>query len=437
MADPTPRTPGWTRSLAVYLQPRVLAILFLGFSSGLPLLLTASTLAAWLTEANVSLAAIGAFALVGIPYSLKFLWAPLVDHLPIPWLDRRLGRRRSWALVTQAALMAAIVGLGLSQPASTPGLTAFFAVLIAFCSATQDIVIDAFRVELLEERQQGAGAAMVVLGYRLGMLFAGAGSLMLASVISWPVVYMLMAVAIAVGSVTVLLCPEPIERRPPRGGEQGVRGWIERALIAPFADFIKKPAWLWILAFIALYKVGDALAGVMAMPFYLDIGFSKPEIAGVSKVFGLVATIIGGLVGGVLVSRMSVIPSLLVCGVLQMVSNLMFVFLAWAGHDLGALTLTIAVENVASGMGTAAFVAFLSGLCSVQHTATQYALLSSLSSVGRTVLASPGGWLAQQISWMGFFAFTTVAALPGLVLLLYLMRRLRRGGPDGDAPALA
>ncbi|MDX9723200.1 MAG: AmpG family muropeptide MFS transporter [Myxococcota bacterium] len=435
MSNPTPQ---WRQSLAVYAQARMLLVLILGFSSGLPLALTLSTLNAWLTEDGISLTAIGLFSMVGLPYAFKFVWAPLIDHLRIPILTQRLGRRRSWAIFSQLGLMLAIVGLGQSNPAQFPLLTAACALAVAFFSASQDIVIDALRVELLSEREQGAGAATIVLGYRLGMLVSGAGALVLASYLSWSLVFSLMAAFVLLGMGAALWCKEPADtslvpeepleetRRP--SPFSGVLTWLRRAVVDPFAEFSTRRSWLLVLLFIAAYKLGDSLAGVMSMPFYLQLGFSKTEIAGVTKVFGLIATLAGGVVGGVLVTRFGIWKSLLLCGILQAVSNLLFAVQAQLGHHLGMLTVTIAFENAASGMGAAAFVAYLSGLCNLRFTATQYALLSSLAATGRTLMASPGGWLAEQMSWQSFFVLTTFAALPGLLLLLYL--RPKEGAPE-------
>ena len=413
---------GWLESVRVYSNRRVLSILFLGFSSGLPLALTFGTLSLWLAEAGVSKTNIGLFALAGTPYTFKFLWAPLVDRMPLPFLTRRLGRRRSWALVTQVFLMAAIFSLGATDPSSNAYFTALLALMVAFCSATQDIVIDAYRVEILEENQYGAGAAMIVLGYRIGMLVSGAGALYLASFFGWFAAYAFMGCLVMVGMVTVLLNPEPINSSPLQR-EDGLVAWIRDAVIAPFSEFMGRKGWLLILLFILLYKFGDALAGVMSNPFYLELGFSKIDIANISKAFGLAATVIGGIIGGMLVSRMGIVKSLVVCGLLQMFSNLMFVYLAMKGHSLAVLTMTIAIENLSGGMGTAAFVGYLSGLCNVAYTATQYALLSSFMAFGRTLLSSTGGWFADQLSWVSFFLLTTAAAIPGLLLLAWMARR--------------
>jgi len=438
----------WLGSCAVYADRRVLALILFGFSSGLPLALTFGTLSLWLAEVGISKTTIGLFALMGAPYTFKFLWAPLVDQMPVPYLTRRLGRRRSWAIVTQLALMVTIAGLGATKPAAHAGITAVFALMVAFWSATQDIVIDAYRVEILEERQFGAGAATIVLGYRIGMLVSGAGALYLATYVGWSVTYGLMAAFMTVGIVAVLLNPEPKvqknaesvqqERRlaahleangRPLGKKAQALAWIHGAVISPFAEFASRRGWLVILLFILLYKLGDALAGVMGNPFYLELGFTKIQIASISKAFGLAATIIGGVIGGIIVNRAGILGSLFVCGILQMLSNLMFAVLAMVGNDSGMLSLTIAVENLSGGMATAAFVAYLSSLCNLAYTATQYALLTSFMAFGRALLSSSGGWLADHMGWISFFIVTTAAALPGLLLLVWITRRFRGFAP--------
>ncbi len=424
----------WTEAAAVYRDKRILVILFLGFSSGLPLLLTFSTLSIWLKELGVSKTAIGLFALVGTPYTLKFLWAPLVDHLRVPFLTARLGPRRSWAILTQLALMAALVGLGSTDPLEDLRLTAILALVVTFCSASQDIVIDAYRVEILEESQYGAGAATIVFGYRMGMLTSGAGSLYLASFMDWSAVYAVMGALVTVGIATILLSPEPKRGGAPepgtgpppgRSGWAEAAAWMRTAVIDPFADFMNRRGWVLILIFVIFYKLGDTMAGAMANPFYLELNFTKIEIANVSKLFGLAATLAGGFIGGVLVNRVGILRGLLICGVLQMLSNLMFAIQAAVGHNVPMLALTIGIENVTGGMGTAAFVAYLSGLCSARYTATQYALLSALMSLPRTMLSASAGWLADHLDWVTFFLVTTAAALPGLLLLWRLMRRER------------
>ena len=424
----------WGEAARVYLDRRVIAVLFLGFSSGLPLLLVFSTLSLWLKDEGISNTMIGLFALVRTPYTFKFLWAPLVDRVPLPVLSALLGRRRAWAVTTQVALMAAILGLASTSPALDPAMTALFAIIVAFTSASQDIVIDAYRIEILEERQQGAGAAMIVNGYRFGMLAAGAGAISLADVLSWSQVYAVMAGLVLVGVATVLLSPEPrepaaAEAGAPPAGLSAAAGWLYGAVVAPFAQFMRRDGWVFILLFIMLYKLGDAYLGVMANPFYVEMGFTKQEIAAVSKVFGLGATIVGGLIGGAIVYRHGIRRALLVGGVLMAASNLVFAAQAAVGHSVPMLMVTIAVENLTGGMGTAAFVAYLSSLCDVAYTATQYALLSSFMAFARDVLSASSGWLADQVDWVAFFLISTALAVPGLVLLVWMMRRFPAAEP--------
>lgn len=422
----------WLGGVALYFEPRVLAILFLGFSSGLPLALTGSTLQAWLTEEGVSLTSIGLFAAVGLPYTLKFLWAPLIDAVAIPGLSARLGRRRAWLLASQLFLMLAIVGLGATTPGRDPVPTVLLAFLVAFCSATQDIVIDAFRIESLEESKQAAGMADYVAGYRVAILVSAAGALELTSAFQragqtgttpWFGTYAIMAGLMLVGVVTVLMSREPSIAAPTATGSLHTRfGAVVRD---PFADFIRRPGWLLILLFVVFFKFGDALAGNMTAAFVLrGVGFEKTEYARVVKVFGFAAVLIGGFVGGYVYRVAGTVRSLWVAGVAQMVSNLLFVWQARVGRELSALMVTIGVENLAGGLGSVIFVAYLSGLCRNRaYTATQYALLSALAAVGRTLLATSGGWFAEKLGWAPFFLLTTAAALPGLGLLWWLTRR--------------
>ena len=431
----------WLAAAAVYRHPRVVAILFLGFSSGLPLALTGQTLSLWLKDEGLSLTAIGLFAAGGTPYALKFLWAPVMDKARLPVLTALLGRRRSWLIAAQAALIAATLALGFSDPAANVGLAAVLALAVAFASASQDVVIDAYRVEILEEHQFAAGAAAIVFGYRVGMLVSGAGALYLASAVAWPVVYAAMAALILVGVATALLNPEPAARatpdslareaeveawlaaRPGLSGRAGAAlGWLYVAVVCPFAEFMARPAWIAILLFVVFYKFGDSLAGVMTYPFLDDVGFTKIDIANVAKVFGFAATLAGLALGGALMAGMGLYRSLWICGVLQLASNLMFAVQAAAGADLALLAVTIGLENLAGGMGTAVFVAYLSSLCNVAYTATQYALLSSFMVTARTWLSSSGGALAEWLDWIGFFVLTTGAAVPGLILLWWLGR---------------
>lgn len=421
----------WLAASAVYLEPRVVAMLFLGFSSGLPLGLTGQTLSVWLKEEGVSLTTIGLFALVGLPYVLKFLWAPLIDAVRIPFLTRRLGRRRGWLILTQAALMAAVVVLGVSDPATRPALAAVLALIVAFFSASQDIVVDAFRVESLEESQFAAGMANYVAGYRVAMLAATAGAFELASLLQgsgypgatgWALTYAAMAALVLVGVVAVLLSPEPAAPLG-IGADKPFAQRFADAVIDPFADFMARPGWLAILLFVMLFKFGDAFAGVMTAPFVLDIGFDKTDYGRVVKVFGFAATLIGGFAGGYVYRVAGPVRSLWLAGLVQMASNLMFVWQAMVGAEMGLLFATIGIENLAGGLGTVIFVAYLSGLCrDRRYTATQYALLSALSAVGRTVLSASAGWFAEQIGWAPFFVLTTAAALPGLALLWWIAR---------------
>ncbi len=416
----------WRAAAAVYLERRLLIVFAMGFASGLPLALSAGTLAIWLTEAGVTLTAIGLFAAVGTPYSVKFFWAPLIDRVPLPLLGRLLGRRRSWLVVIVLLLMAGIAGLGLTRPAEAPLVTAAFALLVAFLSASQDIVIDAYRIEILAPEQQGAGAAATQAGYRVGMIASGAGALYLAdSGLDWSLVYVVMAALLIGALIVALAAPEPTaEPRPPAGG---LAAQVKDMVASPFAEFFRRngaQAALLILVFILLYKLGDAFAGVMANPFYVQIGFSKSEIATVSKVFGIAATLAGVFVGGLIVARLGVLWSLFGCGVVQMLSNLMFAAQAAIGPDVGFLTLTIGIENLSGGMGSAAFVAYLSLLCNTTHTGTQYALFSSFMAVGRTWLSSSSGWVADQTDWVSFFVISTVIALPGLVMAVWMVTHL-------------
>ena len=413
----------------------MLAILVMGFASGLPLALTGATLAVWMRQDGLSLTAIGLFALVGLAYNVKFLWAPLLDQVRLPWLGSRMGRRRSWTLFVQAALFAAILVLAGSDPAGAPLATAIAAVTVAFLSASQDVVIDAFRVELLDEREQGAGAAATQVGYRLGMVASGAGALYLAEFFGWAVAYSGMALLLLPAMAVVWATPEP-SVSPGRAGAQAPAQWLRAAFLDPLVDLARRAHWVPILVFILLFKLGDALAGVMTSAFYVDMGVSQIEIANVSKVFGVAATIAGVLAGGAIVYRLGVMRALLVTGVLQMLSNLMFAAQALVGHSVPMLMVTIGVENLTGGMGSAAFVAYLSSLCSLAYTATQYALLSSLAAVARTTLSAAGGALAQGLGWIPFFAASTVAAIPGLLLLLWLTPRAA-GAPGEATPSKA
>jgi len=415
----------WKRSLATYADRRVLLILPLGIASGLPLLLTFSTLSAWLATAGVSRSAIGAFALVGTPYAFKFIWSPLIDRLPPPI---PLGRRRGWGITIQLGLVVAIMRLGYCDPKRDLPLIGALAVLVAFLSASQDIVIDAYRVEILQEDQQGPGAGMIQTGYRIGMLIAGAGALIIAESAGWFAAYATMAGLIGLAMLVFLLAPEPlvqveIATTGPRRKLEALEQWLATAVTGPFADFMRRPLWAAILIFVLGYKLGEALAGVMAMPLYVSLGFSLGQIAAVSKLVGFFATVTGALAGGVITTRLGVLRALILCGVLQSLGNLFYVLQAIGGHRLDYLALCVAAENLTGAMAGAALVAYLSDLCSPDFTATQYALLSSLAAVGRTMVASSGGVLADQLGWVRFFLLTTVVTIPALLLLTWIGRR--------------
>lgn len=424
--------------LAVYRNPRILAIFFLGFSSGLPLALTASTLSVWLTESKINMTTIGLFAAVATPYALKFLWSPLIDGISFPILSRLLGRRRGWLIAMQLALIASIAFLGLASPAVNPFLTALMALMVAVFSASQDIVIDAYRVEILQPEQQGAGAAAVVFGYRIGMIVSSAGALHLASHVSWLMTYWIMAALICIGIVTVLLSPEPASDKwsvaSDKKNKVSLATWLQGHVVAPFADFMQRPHWLAILLFILLYKLADAFMGGMTNPFLIQIGFSKEQIANIVKFYGLIATILGSFIGGAMVFRLGTIRSLWICGIAHGLTNLMFVWLAKTGADTSLLALSITCENISGGMGTAAFVAFISELITdTRFTATQYALLSSFASFGRTWLATPAGWFADKLGWPAFFTLAAALALPGLAILWLLGNRLTLQPNHADA----
>ena len=406
----------WRDAIAVYSDRRLLVILLMGFSSGLPLLLTLSTLSFWLSKLGVNRTSIGLFASVGLPYSLKFLWAPFLDQIRPPFL----GRRRGWALVIQLCLAASIVALGYTDPAHDPWWTAVAAMVVAVFSASQDIVIDAYRIEILPEEEQGAGAAATQIGYRFGLLAAGAGALALSDFVAWHWVFIMLAALVGVGMVAFLIAVEP--NVPAATRHKDFATWIADSVIAPLADFIGRRGWVVILLFVLCYKVGEAISGTMATPFYVELKFTGVEIAAVSKVFGIIATLAGTLFGGLVVARFGIMRALLLGGLLQALGILLFAVLAMKGHDMAWLTIAIGGDNFVSGLGSAAFVAYLSALCNVAFTATQYALLTSFMAVGRTLLSSGSGWLATELGWTNFFIVSTGLAIPGLILLVWLMR---------------
>src|SRR5580698_4143559 len=440
-ANPEPkRGPGrtnWRQTLAAYTEPRVLQVLALGFSSGLPLLLTYSTLSAWLSTVGVRRAAIGAFALVGTPYAFKFVWAPVMDRVPPPL---PLGRRRGWGVTIQILLIVAILCLGSSDPKHNLPRMAALALVVAFLSASQDVVIDAWRVESTNADQLAAGASMTQAGYRIGMLVSGAGSLLIANYAGWFAAYATMAALVAAGLVVFLLAPEPkVPAETSRAVESGwdaVRQALSRAVISPFRDFMQRPLWPVILIAIFGYKLGEAMAGVMSTPLYISLRFTLPEIAAASKVFGFFSIVAGVMLGGVVTTRYGILRSLILCGILQSAGNLFFVLQAVGGHHIGYLALCVTAENITGGMAGTALITYISSLCSPAFTATatQYALLSSITLLGRTFVASSGGWLSEKMGWPWFFVMTSVVGLPALLLFPLVARRndLNEGVPALD-----
>jgi PAT family beta-lactamase induction signal transducer AmpG len=427
--------PSFLDALAVYFRPRVLIILFLGFSSGLPLALSGATLLVWMRESGVDLGTIGLFALVGTPYTVKFLWAPLTDALDVPLLGRWLGRRRGWLVFTQILLMAAIVFLGSTDPASAPGMVALGALLVATASATQDIVVDAFRVESLPENEQAAGMASYVAAYRIGMLASTAGALFMVSGFqaygferqaAWHWGYVVMAVLVLIGTATALVATEPERSRTAEAAHahQNRFARVAEAAAGAFKDFLGHELAFAMLAFVVLFKFTDALSGAMTAPFVIDLGFSRNEYAAIVKGVGLAALLAGGFAGGFVARALPLAPSLWVGAILQAAANLTFSWLAVAGHNATVLAIAITVENFTSAIGTVMFVAYLSALCqNPLHTATQYALLTALAAVGRTYLSSGAGFIAESTGWTWFFVICALAGLPSLLLLAWLQHK--------------
>lgn len=384
-----------------------MAITFLmGFSCGLPLLLTISLLQAWMKEEGIDLSVIGMMSLVGIPYTLKFFWAPVLDRITLPFL----GRRRGWLLLTQLFLMAAIAWLGFTDPKPNPLLVIFSAFLVTFFSASQDIVVDAYRRETLTDSELGLGSSLYVNGYRVGMLLASGGGLILADHFRFSTVYLIMASCMIPGILTTLFSPEPDQ-------PFGTPKTMAEAVVEPLREYFRRKGALWILLFILFYKIGDSMASAMTIPFYLDVGFSKTEIGTVVKLFGFWTTIAGSLAGGLWMIRLGIIRSLWIFGVLQAVSTAGFIILTTTGPSVPVLSAVIAFENFSSGMGTSAFTAFMASITHKRFTATQYALLSSLMGIPRVMLSAPTGFLVEFLGWNLYFTACVIAAIPGLLLL--------------------
>ncbi len=393
----------WSRRLAVMLP--------LGFASGLPLALTAGTLQAWLTMEGVDLATIGLFTLIGLPYTVKFLWAPVIDRLVPPWL----GRRRGWMVITQLCVAGGLVAMACVNPRIQPEVLAAVALLVAFCSASLDIVLDAYRTDTLLPAERGFGAAVWVNGYRLALLIAGAGALLLADRIGWPATYILMAGILFAGIAVIFVSPEPQLYAPPPTR-------LAEAVGAPLKEFFSRPHALGLLAVVVLYKLGDAFASALQTTFFISgLGFTATAVGSVKGV-GIAATLIGALAGGVIMTHTTLLRALLLFGGLQAVSNLGFAVLAWAGNNSLFLFATVVIENVTGGMGTAAFVAFVMSLCNHRYTATQFALLSSVEALGRVFSGKPSAELVALVGWGNFFLLTFLIALPGLGAV-WLVRR--------------
>jgi len=391
----------------VIFSRRMLVSFIMGFACGLPLLLTSGVLQAWMKDAGIDLTMIGLIALVGLPYTLKFLWAPVFDRFTVALL----GRRRGWLLISQTGLMAAIAGLGFADPARNPLVMVVAALLVTFFSASQDIVVDAYRREDLADEELGLGSSFYINGYKLGMLLASGGGLIIADFLSFTAAYLIMAACMLPGLITTLLTPEPpLAHGAPKS--------LREAIVDPLAEYFSRENAILILAFILLYKIGDTMASAITTPFYLDMGFSKTEIGAVVKLFGFWATIAGSLIGGLLMLRLGINRSLWIFGILQALSTAGFAVLARVGYSLPALSGVIAFENLTGGMGTAAYAAFMASITNKKFTATQYALLSSLMGVPRVLASAPTGFFAKRMGWESFFIFCVVIALPGILLLL-------------------
>jgi PAT family beta-lactamase induction signal transducer AmpG len=418
-------TPVKTSPLRIFGQPKMAVLLFLGFSSGLPFYLTSKTLQAWMTTAKVDLATIGFFSLVTLPYSLKFVWAPVMDRYVPPFL----GRRRGWVLITQLLLLIAIAAMSLHDPQLGLRMLAVNAIAIAFFSASQDIALDAYRTDVLESREMGAGAAVFVLGYRIAMITTGALAFFLADRLSWPIVYVILSTFILIGVVTTFVAPEPVLRdAPPRT--------LAEAVVLPFADFFQRVGVIravFVLLFIVTYKYSDSLAGSMTTPFLLQAGFSQSEVGAVFLGAGVIATILGVLAGGAVIGRLGINRSLWIFVVFQGLSNLTYYVLSLAEKNHSLMVSAVVVENFGLGLVTAGMTAFLMSMCNKRFTATQFALLSSLMAASRDVLVAPGGKIAESVGWPSFFLVTVAMAIPPLVLLPFIAPWSREN-PIGAAP---
>lgn len=389
-------------------------MLLLGFSSGLPLPLTSGTLQAWLTVTGIDITTIGIFALIGLPYTIKFLWSPFMDRFVPPWL----GRRRGWVFLTQVALLTGIVSMAFLSPERAPLMLALAALIVTFMSASQDIVIDAYRTDVLPDVERGMGAAVFVFGYRIAMIVAGAVALIFSEIVGWQTTYLIMAAVMVVGMSGTFIGKEPDKKvAPPKTMQEAAWG--------PLKDFLSRRSSMLMILLIVFYKLGDAYAGALTTTFLIrGVHFSPTDVGTINKGMGLVATIVGALFGGAFMVKLGLFRSLLAFGFLQMVSNLSFMVLAWTGKSYAMLVVAVAFENLSGGMGTAAFVAFLMALCNPRFSATQFALLSSLSALGRVLVSPTSGFAVELIGWTNFFLFSTFTALPGLWLVWYLRNEI-------------
>ena len=423
----------WREALAVYLQPASLRMLMLGFSAGLPLLLVLGTLSFRLREAGIDRSTIGYLSWVGLAYGFKWVWAPLVDRMPIPWLTRALGRRRSWLLLSQILVAAGLAGMAFNDPAQVLGPLVWCALVVAFASATQDIALDAYRIESSAADAQAALAASYQTGYRLAMIWAGAGVLWIAARAqgdnstgyvhaAWQSAYLVMAMSMVLGMATVLASAEPQAMPVPRARNLGE--WLQGALIDPFADFWRRYRWqaVLVLALIAVYRISDVVMGIMANPFYVDMGYTKDEVAAVTKVYGVVMTLAGAFVGGVLAGRLGVMRVLMLGAVLSAASNLLFAWLSGVGHDVSALIFVVSADNLASGIASAAFIAYLSSLTNISYSATQYALLSSMMLLLPKFIAGFSGDFVNAYGYSAFFHATAWLGAPVLILVALASR---------------
>ncbi len=412
--------PVWARGVRRYLHPRIMMVLLLGVSSGLPLLLIMGTLGAWLQERGIDKAAVGAFALVGLPYSFNFVWAPLMDNLSVPWLTARLGKRRSWMLLTQVSLAGCLYALSCTSPQEDLPLFALLAVAVAFLSASQDVVVDAFRTEYVTPEQYGEAAAVAVFGYRVGMLIAGAGALMLAEYIPWENVYRVMAACLLPAMMVTLLVKEPMHTaREIAAGT--VKDWVRHAVLEPFVAFAQKhKEWVLLLAFVACYRIPDGFIAFMSTPFLLESGFSKTDIATVGKIWGFAATTLAMILAGAMIGRFGLWRSLLWFGIAQMITNLAYMAVSVYGASMATLIFAITCDNLAGGAVMAAGVALIMRLTDQRYTATQYALLSSLASLASKLLGGSAGWIAGAAGWEAMFATSALLGIPSILLLMYM-----------------